>query len=220
MGGRGQSAPRDFWQGNFCWPTGKKRQRKKGKRGENWEEKKENFKREKRGGVKLKMEGKKVTKSGEDLCVCICVCVFCFVLFFAFYFPKPLKFVLGLPKWKFSTGKKHFTPGKKSGKWLCPLRKFCLLRPCMRYLITTIVTSCTQVILIFVFLLGHLGHLGRFLLLFFTGFLFLGLYFALFFSTKSFISLSFFLKTLWSFSQTPRACNVVKQKMKVFNFKS
>ena len=25
---------------------------------------------------------------------------------------KPLKFVLGLPKWKFSTGKRHLTPGK------------------------------------------------------------------------------------------------------------
>ena len=34
------------------------------------------------------------------------------LLFFAFHFSKPLKFVLGLPKWEFSTGKKHFTPGK------------------------------------------------------------------------------------------------------------
>ena len=30
---------------------------------------------------------------------------------------------------KFSTGKKHFTPGKNQEKWLCPLRKICLLRP-------------------------------------------------------------------------------------------
>ena len=36
--------------------------------------------------------------------------------FFAFHFSKPLKFVLGLPKWKFSTGKKHFTAGKKLRK--------------------------------------------------------------------------------------------------------
>ena len=32
------------------------------------------------------------------------------------HFSKPLKFVLVLPKWKFSTGKKHFTPGKKISK--------------------------------------------------------------------------------------------------------
>ena len=41
---------------------------------------------------------------------------FFFLLLFACHFSKPRKFVLGLPKWKFSTGKKHFTPGKKSGK--------------------------------------------------------------------------------------------------------
>ena len=35
-------------------------------------------------------------------------------LFFAFHFLKPLKFALGLQKREFSTGKKHFTPGKKS----------------------------------------------------------------------------------------------------------
>ena len=39
-----------------------------------------------------------------------------FFFFFASHFSKPLKFVLGLPKWKFSTGKKHFTPGKKIRK--------------------------------------------------------------------------------------------------------
>ena len=33
--------------------------------------------------------------------------------FLAFHFSKPLKFVLGLPKWEFSTGEKHFLPGKK-----------------------------------------------------------------------------------------------------------
>ena len=36
--------------------------------------------------------------------------------FFFCHFSKPLKFVLGLPKWKFSTGKKHFTPEKKIRK--------------------------------------------------------------------------------------------------------
>ena len=34
-------------------------------------------------------------------------------IFFSFHFSKPLKFVLGLPKWEFSTGERHFTPGKK-----------------------------------------------------------------------------------------------------------
>ena len=70
---------------------GKMRQGKKGK----------GVKIEKRR--KIEMEGGKVTKWGED-----------FRLF------KPLKFVLGLRKWKFSTGKKHFKPGKKSGKIILP----------------------------------------------------------------------------------------------------
>ena len=39
---------------------------------------------------------------------------FFFFFFFAFHFSKRLKFVLGPPKWKFSTGKKHFTPIRKS----------------------------------------------------------------------------------------------------------
>ena len=36
---------------------------------------------------------------------------------------KKLKFVLGLPKWKYSIGKKHFTLGKKSGKMTLPTQK-------------------------------------------------------------------------------------------------
>ena len=36
--------------------------------------------------------------------------------FFAFHFSKALKFALGLPKWEFSTGKRHFTPEKKIRK--------------------------------------------------------------------------------------------------------
>ena len=45
---------------------------------------------------------------------------FFFLFTFFFHFLKPLKFVLGLPKWEFSTGKKHFTPGKISGKMTLP----------------------------------------------------------------------------------------------------
>ena len=39
--------------------------------------------------------------------------LFCFVLFFfCFSLFKTTKICLGLPKWKFSTGEKHFTPEK------------------------------------------------------------------------------------------------------------
>ena len=48
---------------------------------------------------------------------------FFFFFFFCLSLFKPLKFVLGLPKWKLSTWKKHFTPGKKSGKMTLPLQK-------------------------------------------------------------------------------------------------
>ena len=100
----------------FADVSGKKEARKKGKRGENWEEKKENWKRE---GGKFKMEVGKVIKRVEDF----------FFFFLAFHFWKWQKFVLGLPKWEFSTWKKHFTPGKNQEKWLCPLIKIYLLRP-------------------------------------------------------------------------------------------
>ena len=90
-----------------------------GRKKENGEEKKENRKRE---GEKLKMEGGKVTKWGENP-------FFFFFFFFLFHFSKPLKFVLGLPKWEFSTGKKTFHAWKKSGKMNLPLSKIFLLRP-------------------------------------------------------------------------------------------
>ena len=55
-----------------------------------------------------------------------------FFFFFASHFSKkPLKLVLGLPKWKFSTGKKHFTPGKKSGKMILPPQKNFPVMPCI-----------------------------------------------------------------------------------------
>ena len=37
--------------------------------------------------------------------------LFSFIYFFACHFLKPLKFVWGVPKWKFLPGKRHFTPG-------------------------------------------------------------------------------------------------------------
>ena len=100
---QGQSAPPprpNFWPGNFCWPTGKKEARKKMEKGGKWR-RKENGRRE-----KLKNEERTF-----------------FFFFFAFHFSKRLKFVLGLPKWKFSTGKRHVTLGKKSGKMILPPQK-------------------------------------------------------------------------------------------------
>ena len=79
------------------------------KRGENGGEKMENCNRE---GAKLKMEGGKSSKMRRRGPF--------FFFSFAFHFSKSLKFVLGLPKWRFSTGRKLFTPGKKSGKMTLP----------------------------------------------------------------------------------------------------
>ena len=118
-GAGGQSAPQRLLTGKFLLIYQEKRgkaKKWKGGRG-NGEEKKENCKRE---GGKLKLElGGKSPKMRRG------------PFSFAFYFSKQQKFVLGLPKWKFFTGKKDFTPGKNQGKkWLCPLRKKFLLRPC------------------------------------------------------------------------------------------
>ena len=55
-----------------------------------------------------------------------------FFFSFPFHFSKPLKFVLGLPKWEFSTGKNQFTLGKNQEKWLCPLWKIFLLPPAQK----------------------------------------------------------------------------------------
>ena len=78
------------------------------------EEKKENPKRE---GRKLKMEGggsKYKMQRGP----------FFFFFFLAFLFSKPLKFVLGVPKCEFSTGKKHLMLGKND---FAPLKNIPLM---------------------------------------------------------------------------------------------
>ena len=53
--------------------------------------------------------------------------------FFAFHFSKPLKFFLGVPKWEFSTGKKHFMPGKKIRKknYFVPSEKYSCYAPAL-----------------------------------------------------------------------------------------
>ena len=117
VGGRGgRVPPRDFWPGNFCWPIEEKEGRKNGKmeqerrqiekgkvENENWMRKSDKMRREMRRGP--------------------------FFFFFGCHFSKPLKFVLGQPKWEFSTWKKHFITGKNQEKFICPLRKIFLLRP-------------------------------------------------------------------------------------------
>ena len=52
-----------------------------------------------------------------------------FFFFSPFHFSKPLKFVLGLQKWEFSTMKKYCTLGKKSGKITVPPLKIISLTP-------------------------------------------------------------------------------------------
>ena len=92
--GGGKVPPRDFWLDNFCWPIGKKEPRKKGKRVK-IEKKRRKIVKEKVENWKWKVE--KLQNEERT--------------FFSSHFSKPLKFVLGLPKWKFSTGKKYFRPG-------------------------------------------------------------------------------------------------------------
>ena len=115
MGGRGaECPPRDFWPGNFCWPTGKKEARKKGKRGENWEEKKENCKR----------EGGKVTKWGEDLRT------FFFFFFFLLLTFQTTKICFGSTKMEIFYREKAFHAGKKkSGQMTLPPHKNFPVKP-------------------------------------------------------------------------------------------
>ena len=130
-GGGGAGAetppPETFHREMFADVSGKKRQVKKGK-GVKIEKKRRKVGKGKReGGKKMEIEVGKVIKRGEDL-------FFFFFFFFfssssssSFHFWKRRKFVLGLPKWEFSTGKKTFHAWKKirknyfphSGKYAC-----------------------------------------------------------------------------------------------------
>ena len=108
QGGQGgRVPPRDLWPGNFRWRFRKKEARKNRKRGENWEEKKENCKRE--GG---KYGSRKVIKRGED---------HFFFLLFTFENDRNLFWVY--QNGKFLPGKKHFTSGKNWGKMTLPPQK-------------------------------------------------------------------------------------------------
>ena len=92
--------PDVFHRNIFADLPGKEWRGKKGK----WRKKDKNCKTE---GRKLKTDGgtKKYENGQRNLSVSFFVLfLFCFVCLF----------VLGLPKWKFSTGKKHFTPTGKN----------------------------------------------------------------------------------------------------------
>ena len=101
-GGGGQGGrvpPQRLLTGKFLLTYREKRGKKKREKG---------WKLRRKGG-KLEMEAGKRQKKRWGL-------FFFFFFFFAFHFWKRRKFVLGLPKWEFSIGKKHFTPGKKIRK--------------------------------------------------------------------------------------------------------
>ena len=118
--------PRDFWLGNFCWLTGKRQARKKGK----WS-RKEGKSKKRRWKLK-KNEGGKVTKSGErTFYFCLFVCLFVLFLFSGFFstFQNPWNLF-----WIYQNG--NFLPGKsisrreKSGKiTLLPLKKYSSYAP-------------------------------------------------------------------------------------------
>ena len=113
-GGREQSASLTLLTGKFLLTYQKKREaRKNGK------------KRKKEGKIKengkFEMEGEKLQNEKRT--------IFFFFFFLLFHFSKPLKFVLGLPKWELSTGKKHFSSRKKSGKTTLPPLKNTPLTP-------------------------------------------------------------------------------------------
>ena len=118
--GRGQGGrvfPRDFWLGNLCWRIGKKVKEKKEK---GWKLRRKKHSNCKREGGKLEMKVGKVIKRGEDFLFFF----FFFFFFFAFHFWKrDRKLFWVYQNGKFSTGKKHFTSGKNSGKMTLPPQK-------------------------------------------------------------------------------------------------
>ena len=121
--------PQDFWLGNFCWPIGEREAWKNGK-GAEWR-----VERKRRKIVEGEVENWKWKdekfQNEERTLFFFFFFSFCFSLF-----KKRRKFVLGVPKWKFSTWKKDFTLGKNSGKKTLPPHKNFPVTPwqcCMSY---------------------------------------------------------------------------------------
>ena len=124
----GRVPPRDFWPGNFFLTYREKRGKENREKGVKIENKRRKIVKGKVENWKWKWE-KLLTELKEFFAFFF----FFFFFFFAFHFWKRRKwrkYVLGLPKWEFSTGKKNIS---RREKWLCPLRKKCLLRPCGEY---------------------------------------------------------------------------------------
>ena len=131
---RGQSAPRDFWSGNFCSYQEKRSQGKKGK----WGKKKENWKKE---GGKLKKKEKKLQNDEKTFLLLLLLLLllffffffflilFIYFFFFCFSLFKTTEICFGSTKIEIFYQEKAFHAGKKSGKITLPLRKNFLLRP-------------------------------------------------------------------------------------------
>ena len=115
----GQSAPRHFWPGNFCWSIGKREARKTGKL------EKKRRKIEKGKGGKLKLEGAKVTKWGEDFFFFF----FFFFCFSLFTFQSHWNLFWVYQNGKFLPGKGIWRREKIQEKWLCPPLKYYPLMP-------------------------------------------------------------------------------------------
>ena len=120
-GGRqgGRVPPETSDQEIFADVSGKKKQ---GKKGKGWKLRRKEGKLWK-GRWKIGIGSRKSSKKRWG--------PFFFLLFFffAFHFWKRRKFVLGLPKLEFSTGKSISCREKDQEKLLCPFRKICLLHP-------------------------------------------------------------------------------------------
>ena len=90
--------PRDFWPGNFCWPTGEREVRKKGKM-------EQKIRKIKKGRWKIE-NGRRSYKTRRGP-------FFYFILFYFSLFKKT-EICFGSTKMGvFYQGKKHFTRGKK-----------------------------------------------------------------------------------------------------------
>ena len=130
----GQSGPPETSDREIFADDREKRGKEKNGKGvkiENWEEKKESCKR---GGGKLEMEVGKVIKRGEDpFLLFFFFVLFCFFLLFTFENNVNLFWVY--QNGNFLLGKSISCQENNQEKWLCPLRKICLLCPCIsRYL--------------------------------------------------------------------------------------
>ena len=120
-GCRWAECPQRLQTGKFLLTYREKEARKKGKRSENWEETKENCKME---GGKLEMEVGKEVRTFLDPFLFLFPFFFCLSLF------KTTEICFGSTKMGIFYREKSISRrGKNQEKWLCLLRKICLLRP-------------------------------------------------------------------------------------------